>query len=297
MERLPFERLLANDERLRAFNNIVPAGILVLRVEDGKVLFANRFFKEVLGVEGAALVGDSWAEYFVEPAERERLMVRFAEDGEVRNFEVRLRRAGGGQVWGLVSMASIPVEEQDLLLFAFVDISALKEAEAEIRNLANHDPLTGVPSLRLLKERVSQAIARTERDRAQLAVLFVDLDGFKAVNDRLGHDAGDAVLKRVAGELLACVRKTDTVARVGGDEFVVLLETTDEASARQIGERIVEQVSQPLALEQGTARVGASVGIAFYSRHGRTLEALLKAADGAMYRVKGTTKGAVAVAD
>jgi diguanylate cyclase (GGDEF)-like protein/PAS domain S-box-containing protein len=292
-----FERLVANDERLRAFNDTVPAGILVLRVEDGKMLFANRFFKEVLGVEGATVMGDSWSDYFVDPADRERLMVRFAEAGEVRNLEVCLKRADSRRVWALVSMASIPIEGEDLLPFAFVDITALKEAEAEIRQLANHDPLTGLPSLRLLKERVGQALARAERERTQFAVLFVDLDGFKQVNDSLGHDAGDAVLKRVAAQMLARVRATDTVARFGGDEFVVVLEKISEEMARRIGERIVEQVTQPQTLAQGTARVGASIGIAFYSRHGKSLDALLKAADGAMYRVKSTSKGAIAVAD
>ncbi|MEW6690037.1 MAG: PAS domain-containing protein, partial [Pseudomonadota bacterium] len=203
MEPSSFERLVESDERLRAFNDTVPAGILVLRVEDGRVVFANRFFKEVLGVEGGAVMGESWADYFVDPADRERLMVRFAEAGEVRDFEVRLKRADGRPVWALVSMASIPIEGEDLLLFAFVDITALKEAEAEIRQLANHDPLTGVPSLRLLRERIAQAIARAEREQTQFALLFVDLDDFKRINDSLGHDAGDAVLKRVTAQMLA----------------------------------------------------------------------------------------------
>lgn len=292
-----FERLVATDARFRALNDTVPAGILVLRIEDGRVLFANRFFKEALGAEGALVLGESWTDYFVDPADRERLMVRFSEAGEVRNFEVCLKGADGRRVWALVSMADIPIEGEDLLLFAFVDITALKEAEAEIRQLANHDPLTGLPSLRLLKERVGQAIARAERDGAPFAVLFVDLDGFKQVNDRLGHDAGDRVLKQVASQMLACLRKTDTVARVGGDEFVVVLERIGEDMARRIGERIVELVGEPRRLEEGIARVGASVGIAFYPRHGRSLDALLKASDAAMYRVKKTTKGAVVVAD
>ncbi len=297
MDRSSFERLIVNDERLRAFNDTVPAGILLLRVEDGEVLYANRFFKEVLGVEGATVMGASWADYFVDPADRERLMVRFAEAGEVRNFEACLKRADGRRVWALVSMASVPIEDEDLLLFAFVDISALKEAEAEIRQLANHDPLTGAPSVRLLRERIAQAIARAEREGTPFAVLFVDLDGFKQVNDRFGHDAGDAVLKRVASQMAACVRGTDTVARLGGDEFAVILENVSEELARRIAGRIVERVSAAQALPQGTARVGASVGIAFYPRHGRNMDALLKAADGAMYRVKTASKGAIAIAD
>lgn len=297
METSTFERMVANDKRLRAFNDTVPAGILVLGIEDGRVLFANRFFNEALGVDGAAVMGESWASYFVDPADRERLMVRFVEDGEVRNFEVCLQRPDGRQVWGQVSMAGIPIEDEELLLFAFVDITALKEAEAEIRQLANHDPLTELPSPRLLKERVVRAIARAQRENSQFALLFIDLDGFKQVNDGLGHEAGDAVLKRVAAQMLAAVRETDTVARIGGDEFAVVLEKVSDDLARRIGERMIEQISQPQALAQGTACVGASVGIAFHPRHGKDLDALLKVADQAMYRVKSTTKGAIAAAD
>jgi diguanylate cyclase (GGDEF)-like protein/PAS domain S-box-containing protein len=296
MDTSSLERLIVGDERLRAFQDTVPAGILVLRVEDGRVLFANRFFKEVLGAEGGKVMGDSWADYFVDPADRERLMVRFSEAGEVRNLELCLKGGDGRHVWALASMASIPIEGEDLLLFAFVDITALKEAEAEIRHLAYHDPLTGLPGKRLLGDRIGQAIARAQRERTEFAVLFVDLDGFKQVNDRLGHDAGDAVLKGVAAQMLACVRATDTVARLGGDEFVVILERVGEEMAGRIGECIVRRASGPQGLAQGAARVGASVGIAFYPRHAQSPEALLKAADGAMYRAKSAGKGRIAVA-
>ncbi len=293
----PLEELIAADERLRAFNDTVPAGILVLRVDNGRVLFANRFFREVLGADGASVIGANWADYFAEPADRERLMVRFAEAGEVRNLEICLKARDGRPVWALVSMATIPVEAEDLLLFAFVDITPLKEAEAEIRRLAYHDALTGLPAKRLLEDRVEKAIARTKRARSGFAVLFVDLDGFKEVNDRLGHDAGDALLKEVASRMLSCVRATDTVARLGGDEFVVLLEELGESDARRVGERILQAISQPYRLAQATARVGASIGIALHPRHGASLEALLKVADTAMYRIKHAGKGAIALAD
>lgn len=292
-----FERLVLGDERLRVFNDTVPAGILVVRVEDGGVLFVNRFFKEVLGMEGAGVLGDTWRELFVDPSDRERLMLKFVAEGVVRNFELRLRRPDGRHVWGLVSLADIPIEGEDLLLFAFVDISALKEAEEEIRKLANHDALTGLPTLRLFKDLFMEAAARANRDGGQFAILFVDLDGFKGVNDTLGHGAGDHVLQEMARTFLQCVRGTDKVARIGGDEFVVLCEKITRPMALKIARRIVEGAGSPMTVAGHEVRIGASVGIALYPANGTSLDALMKAADDAMYRVKHSTKGAVAIAD
>jgi len=297
MDAPSLEKLFLEDERLRVFNDTVPAGILVVAVEDGRVVFSNRFFNEVLGFQGAAVLGSGWRDFFVDPADRERLMLHFVEEGEVRNFALQLRRHDGEHVWGLASLAEIPLEGEDLLLFAFVDITALKRAEEEIRRLANHDALTGLVSLRRFKDILNEALARARRDNADFAVLFVDLDHFKAVNDTQGHDAGDLVLKEVAVRLHDCVRETDTIARVGGDEFVVLTERATARLAIGIAERIVAAVRRPFELPGGVARIGASVGVALYPHHGSNLDALMKAADRAMYAIKHTTKGAIAVAE
>jgi diguanylate cyclase (GGDEF)-like protein/PAS domain S-box-containing protein len=293
-----FETLVLSDERLKAFNNTVPAGILVIRVEDGRVVFSNRFFNDVLGVDGEALLRDSWRDFFVDPEDRERLMVRFTEEGEVRNFEIRLRRPDGRLVWGLASLADIPIEDEDLLLFAFVDITALKEAEAEIRKLANHDALTGLPTLRLFKEMFAETLARALRSQSQFALFFVDLDDFKLVNDTQGHEAGDQVLKEVAQRFQRVVRETDHIARIGGDEFVLLSEKITRPLALNLAKRLISEANQPFDLPDGrTAQVGASVGIALYPANGASLDGLMKAADAAMYTVKHGAKGGVAVAE
>jgi diguanylate cyclase (GGDEF)-like protein/PAS domain S-box-containing protein len=290
------EDLFARDNRLRVFNDTVPAGILVVAVEDGRMVFSNRFFNTVLGVDASAILGTGWRDLFVDPDERERMMLQFVETGEVRNFELRLRCQDGRQVWGLASLSEIPIEGEALLLFAFVDITALKEAEDKIRHLAYHDALTGLTTLRRFKEVIEEARARADRDGSQFAVLFIDLDRFKAVNDSLGHEAGDAVLTEVARRLHDSVRATDTVARIGGDEFVVLAEHVTIPLVMKVAERIVARTSQPFVLASGVVSIGASVGIALYPHHGNDLEDLIKVADQAMYTVKRTTKGAVAIA-
>jgi len=292
-----FEKLVLTDNRLRVFNDTVPAGILVLSVETGKAVFSNRYFNETLGSGSGDenhILGASWESFFVDSEERQSLMVKFIEEEEVRNYELRLKRQDGGVVWGLVSMSGIPIESEDLLLFAFIDITSLKEAEEEIRILANHDALTGLPSLRLLRDRISAAIARAKREKGEMSVLFIDLDGFKSVNDSLGHDAGDDVLKEVAARLLDCMRESDTVSRIGGDEFIVVLERfKDRGMARQIGERIINSISQPIRLGGKEVQIGASIGGSFYPDNGNDSETLIKSADSAMYKVKKSTKGAI----
>jgi len=174
----------------------------------------------------------------------------------------------------------------------YVDITERKKAEEKIRNMALCDALTGLPNRICLNEQLDQTLLRCEESGQRFALLFLDLDGFKKVNDTLGHDVGDRLLTGVAARLKTIVRETDVVARLGGDEFVVLLHDIDRQSmAEKIAKTIIDDVSTPFALEDQTATVGVSVGIALYPDHGSTREMLLKAADGAMYSSKTSGRG------
>jgi diguanylate cyclase (GGDEF)-like protein len=167
------------------------------------------------------------------------------------------------------------------------DITAHRELEQQLRAAALHDPLTGLPNRSLLVDRLALALAAALRSDAHLAVLYCDLDRFKAVNDRWGHAAGDAVLTQTAARLTAAVRPGDTVARIGGDEFVLLCPDVDGLpAAEQLAARVTAALVQPLRTGPGTVHsVGASIGVAL-SAPGATPETLLTAADEAMYRVK-----------
>ena len=167
------------------------------------------------------------------------------------------------------------------------DISEQKKAEEEIQFLANHDALTGLPSLRLGQDRLAMAIAAARRHEVMAGLMFIDLDGFKDVNDTEGHDAGDFVLKGVAERLMACVREVDSVARIGGDEFIIVLtDLTETASVEGIANKIIQSVGEPFEYNDKPLQIGASVGLAVFPNHGEDEEALMKSADGAMYRVK-----------
>jgi diguanylate cyclase (GGDEF)-like protein/PAS domain S-box-containing protein len=167
------------------------------------------------------------------------------------------------------------------------DVTARMDAEEQLQQAAVHDALTGLPNRHSLATRLEHAILRVNRSGDRLALLFIDLDRFKKVNDTYGHAAGDDVLRQAAGRIRACVRDVDTVARLGGDEFVVLLEADVRADTPGIiGERIRDAFAASFVWKGADIRCGASVGVSLYPDHARDPQSLLESADEAMYRVK-----------
>jgi diguanylate cyclase (GGDEF)-like protein len=175
------------------------------------------------------------------------------------------------------------------------EIGIRKQAEEKILHMASHDNLTGLPNRPLFKDRLETAQRLAVRNQGKLAVLFIDLDGFKAVNDNLGHKAGDKVLQEVANRLRESVRDSDTVARMGGDEFTILLNGIEcAADVGVVAEKILAALEQPILLEDQVAKVGASIGIAIFPDDSDDSEKLISYADGAMYEIKKTGKNAYA---
>lgn len=173
----------------------------------------------------------------------------------------------------------------------FIDITERKQSEEQIKHMATHDSLTDLPSLRLAQDRLSIALSVARRNREKAAVLFVDLDGFKAVNDTLGHEAGDHVLQQVAKRLQSCVRESDTVGRIGGDEFIIVLTGLhDPEHSTLVAEKVIKTISQPFAFEGKQAVIGASIGIAIYPDHTESQDQLIRMADESMYMVKNAGK-------
>jgi diguanylate cyclase (GGDEF)-like protein len=163
---------------------------------------------------------------------------------------------------------------------------------------ANFDPLTGLPNRMLFYERLDRSLSRAARESARLAVLFIDLDGFKPVNDQYGHQAGDVVLSALAGRMQQKLRESDTVARLGGDEFVVLLQNvgSDEEVLR-VGEGLLAAVEAPVEFEERLIYLSCSIGIAFFPENAADREALMLCADAAMYRAKVAGKGRLCIGD
>jgi diguanylate cyclase (GGDEF)-like protein len=177
-----------------------------------------------------------------------------------------------------------------------IDITARRMAEQRMQDLAQHDGLTGTANRALLLERISRALVRSKRSSRQPALLFLDVDYFKSINDRLGHAAGDEVLKEFAARLERCVREADTVARIGGDEFVVLLEdVADGEGARRVAEKIAAAVNQPARADGHELAVTASIGVAIHDRV-EDADAWMRRADAALYEAKAAGRDRVRIA-
>ncbi|WP_373655451.1 diguanylate cyclase domain-containing protein [Thiohalorhabdus methylotrophus] len=213
----------------------------------------------------------------------------------------KLRDTGGwqGEIWNrrkngevypeLLTITAIPGEDGEVSNYAgiFSDITQLKENEERIRNQAYYDPLTELPNRRLFQDRLSMAIAHGHRQGSRMAVLFLDLDHFKPVNDRLGHAAGDRLLVTIAERLRGCVREDDTIARMGGDEFIILAtELEGPEQAARVARRILATFHDPMVLADSKLAVSGSIGISLYPDDSTDAETLVRNADAAMYRSK-----------
>jgi len=171
------------------------------------------------------------------------------------------------------------------------EVSSLRNAVAQARQFAHHDELTGLPNRTLLLDHFKQAVARAERQRRQIALLFLDVDGFKNINDTHGHTAGDGLLQQVAARLVACIRTSDTACRYGGDEFVILLpEFEDRAGAIAAAEKVRAHLASPFLINGVVIRMTTSVGIAFFPDDGKECGDLIRVSDLAMYRNKGRSQ-------
>jgi diguanylate cyclase (GGDEF)-like protein/PAS domain S-box-containing protein/hemerythrin-like metal-binding protein len=219
-------------------------------------------------------------------------MLKMMLAGKVPDYKVEKRylHKDGRVLWASVQVTLVRNEqgEPEFTIGTIQDITERKQAEKMINFMAYHDRLTGLPNRALLFDRLSQAMSQAKRDGKSVALLFADLDGFKAVNDKHGHEAGDNVLKMAAQRFLACVREVDTVARFGGDEFAIILGNLDDSQqARGVAEKIVQAFAQSMALADGSeCSVGASVGISVYPENGSAMDNLMTAADQAMYESK-----------
>jgi len=175
---------------------------------------------------------------------------------------------------------------------------AVRDNAKALESMALYDPLTGLANRRLLTERISAALANARRNNSAIAVVYLDLDGFKEINDSLGHGVGDALLKMVAGRLTAAVREVDTVGRLGGDEFLIALSSVSHAhDVATVAAKLIESVSMPYLIENRTVSVTTSAGISIYPTHGADADTLMKRADTALYAAKHAGKNAFRIAE
>jgi diguanylate cyclase (GGDEF)-like protein len=213
--------------------------------------------------------------------------------------ELTVHRADGGETpVSALALAHTDDDQVDSVTVIARDISELKAAHARMSELATHDYLTGLPNRVKLYERVDLALSRYKRSGQTVALLFLDLDRFKPINDELGHHVGDAVLVTLADRMHVAVRDTDTTARIGGDEFAVLVEGYESVSLlERVAERLITAISEPITVEDTTVSVGVSIGIVAAGESTTDADSLLSRADAAMYEAKAAGRGCYVFAD
>ena len=265
---------------------------------DGTILYASDASRRLLGYEPSELEGRTFYDFMHPPDQVEiRQLTALINENRPMTFSFRMVRKDGLMVWFETTSRSVRDPRSggvDEIIGVSRDISERKRAEEQIEFQAYHDALTGLPNRRLFRDRLTVALAHARRMRTPLAVMFLDLDRFKEVNDTLGHSFGDEMLKLVAARLQEALREEDSIARMGGDEFTVLLAdlaSTDDAAT--IAQKLIETVAQPMRIEEREIFITTSIGIALFPSDGDTAELLLKNADHAMYRAKDAGRSSV----
>ena len=286
------ENLRANEQRLRSILERLPMGLCLVQ-DDGLISFRNARYVQICGYtqEEVPDTNTWWQRAYPDATEREAIRQRLLDtshQGIIPLAEYTIRCADGK--YKPVEISGIFVEGGRLITMQ--DLSERKAAEEEINQLAYYDPLTRLPNRRLLMDRLQQALATSARHQRSGALLMLDLDNFKTVNETRGHDRGDALLLQVAHRLRSCVHEDDTVARQGGDEFVVVLEdlgdSPEEAAARaeDVGQRILGVLREPYQIDGDAHHSSLSMGVTIYSGTRETVDELLKRADLALYQAK-----------
>ncbi len=232
---------------------------------------------------------------------RQRASMRLESRGDFSQHEYRILTKSGAVRWVLLHGAPVVVDGRPMGLGSAVDITGMKQATEAIRKLAYYDPLTHLPNRRLLLDRLKHALHASDRSKLHGALLILDIDQFKTLNDTEGHDVGDRFLREVAGRLLTCVREDDTVARLGGDEYVILLEGLGSgehaaaANAERVAEKILVELARPYALNLATGPYHStvSIGLALFFGSARLGDVVLKEADVALYQAKDAGRNVV----
>ncbi|MEW6133751.1 MAG: diguanylate cyclase [Pseudomonadota bacterium] len=294
-----FNRMLdaleKNERDLRAASrytrSLIEANLdpLLVISPEGRITDVNHATEKATGLSREKLIGTDFAAYVTDQDSARKWFRKAFAEGFVTDYPLSLRHRDGHVTHALFNASTYRNDAGEVIgLFAAArDITERKQAEDRIRHMAQYDALTDLPNRMLFSDRMKQAILHARRARQKLAVMFLDLDRFKPINDNYGHETGDRVLQVVAKRLQGCVRKSDSVGRIGGDEFTVLLKDVEnEAAALRVAGKIHHALCQPIVMDDKILSVAVSIGIAMFPEHGDNEIELSRHADYAMYYAK-----------
>ncbi|MFL6659787.1 MAG: diguanylate cyclase domain-containing protein [Massilia sp.] len=281
------DALRQGESQLRGLLQFAPLPILIVRMADQRFLFANEHALKQFKVAPADM--DSWRarDVYVSLDDRDRLMAHLTQHRSADDWEIRLQDLDGIRFWAAISCQCISYNGEDCVLTALSNIEVRKRTQQELQHRAFHDELTGLPNRAMFMGSLRAAFEAKAGKGGHFALMFVDIDRFKVINDKLGHAAGDLLLQEVATRLGTSVSATDTVARLGGDEFVILVvERADPTWLTTRAKSIMAAMEEAIVLDAHRIHITVSIGISLYPQHGADLMTLMRSADMAMYRAK-----------
>ena len=285
------EDVKAQEEKFTAAFHSAPYAITLTRPSDGTIFEVNDGFVNLTGYQYDEIIGKTTVGLHLWVREDDRLAVvtELVQGRAVHGAEYQFRDKAGKLLTGLFSASLVTINSETCILSSISDISERKQMEQQFVQMATHDSLTGLPNRTLLYDRSGVALANARRNNKKVVVMSLDLDFFKNVNDMLGHGMGDRLLIAAAGRLTASLRKSDTVARMGGDEFVLLLgDVEHKDDAIKVAEKILKDFRKPFLIDGHSLNVTISIGIAIYPDAGDQIDELLKSSDKSLYTAKHT---------
>ena len=286
--RLLNEVQIQEEKFTKAFHSS-PYAILITRPSDGKIFEINDGFVKITGYDYAEVLGKTTLDLnlWVKKEDRDVVIKNLVMNKKIQGLEHQFRKKSGDLMTGLYSADTIVIDNEKFILSSISDITELSQIKQQLQREATHDNLTGLPNRKLFYDRFYIAQAYAQRYHKHLAVMSLDLDMFKTVNDTLGHDIGDKVLIEVARRLIESLRKVDTVARFGGDEFLLLLsEIKHKEDVNEVAQKIIKSIHLPFIIDEHEIRLTASIGISLYPEDGIDMNDLIKNSDKSLYQVK-----------
>ena len=277
-------------ENFQNFRDIVrssPTAIIICNPNNSKIIFANKRAGSLLNCDPKELINLSNGEFYANPDDRAKCIETLLKHGQFDNLELMLKRLDGSCFWGSLSAKLVTLEQDQAIIVSIADLTERKNYEQKIFQQANYDTLTKLPNRGLALDRLKIAISRAQRTKNMVALLIIDLDNFKAINEKYSHIYGDLVLQDFADKLQSCIRQEDTVARFGSDEFLIIIpDIKNDCDVRIIAQKILQICCRPLVIEGKEIDISTSIGISIYPNDGYNQLSMLKNADTAMNQCK-----------
>jgi len=286
-------QVISQEKKYNSLFFASPYAMMITSLTDGRILEINNRFTTLMGYTWEDIIGKTtlslnmWAK----KEENNKNIEKLYEFKKVKGLEIELKKKNGEFITGLISSEIIFINDKKCILTSISDITEISLMKKVLQEIAMHDSLTQLPNRLLFIDRLEVAISNAQRGNKIIAILFIDLDHLKHINDKYGHETGDELLKAVSNIFKYTIRKVDTVARFGGDEFVILLwDVVNKDNVVKIVNNIQDKFLDPIQIRENEFKVSLSIGISLFPKDGNVKETLIGNADKAMYKVKKTSR-------